>query len=68
MRLTDLQIRQYRDIYREVFGKEISQEKALEEGTKLVSLVRLVLLGIRSSGQLSEFPEISGQQVSKLVN
>jgi hypothetical protein len=40
--LTEQQIQRYKEIYQNVFGKEISKEKALAEGTKLVSLVQLV--------------------------
>jgi len=43
MNLTEQQIQKYREIYRDVFGREISKEKALIEGSKLVLLVKLVL-------------------------
>jgi hypothetical protein len=40
--LTEKQLQQYMEIYQKVFGREISREKALAEGTKLVSLVQLI--------------------------
>ena len=35
-------IAEYRQIYQEEFGKEISYAEALEQGTKLLSLMRVV--------------------------
>lgn len=62
MILTEQQVQKYREIYQNVFGKEISQEKALAEGTKLVLLAKLLLADSKHRQKPSEFPEISGQQ------
>lgn len=42
MTLSDEQIKSFQDIYRRQFGKEISREEALEQGIKLVRLMRLI--------------------------
>lgn len=60
--LTDKHIEKYREIYKQVFGKEVSKEKALEDGTKLVLLVKLVLSTTSKQTSKGEFPEILGQQ------
>lgn len=62
MSLTDNQIKKYQNIYKEIFGKEISREKAFEDGTKLILLVGLVLSEQSNCHNQSEFPEILGQQ------
>lgn len=40
--LDDSNVRKFQDIYREQFGKEISQDDARKEGEKLLRLVQLV--------------------------
>lgn len=40
--LSDEQIRKFQILYKKRFGKEISREEALEQGTKLFRLVELV--------------------------
>lgn len=40
--LTDEQVSKFQKIYREQFGKEISRERALEEGIKLVRMMKIV--------------------------
>ncbi|MBD3245288.1 MAG: hypothetical protein GF335_04855 [Candidatus Moranbacteria bacterium] len=40
--LTEQEIRQFRDLWQSRFGEEISDEKAKEEGLKLVRLVEAV--------------------------
>ncbi len=40
--LSQQAIMEYQKLYKQTFGKEISYEKALEEGTRLVDLVRVV--------------------------
>ena len=42
MHLTEKQVQKYKEIYKEVFGRDISKEKALEESTKLLRLVQLI--------------------------
>ncbi|MFA6492655.1 MAG: hypothetical protein WCV58_00745 [Patescibacteria group bacterium] len=42
MFLTDDEITQFQAIYRQQFGKEISQEDARERGTKLVRLFEII--------------------------
>ena len=40
--LTDTQIQKFQALYQERFGEEISREEAIERGTRLIQLVRLV--------------------------
>jgi len=40
--LTETQLTKFQDIYRKHFGEEISREKALEEGIKLVNLMKII--------------------------
>lgn len=40
--LTDEQIKQFQMLWKNSFGEEITEEKALEFGTKLVDLMRLI--------------------------
>lgn len=40
--LTDEQVKKFQDIYRKRFGKEISNEDALEKGIKLVRLMEII--------------------------
>ena len=40
--ISDDQITQYQVIYKNHFGKEISREDALKQGTRLLQLVELV--------------------------
>ncbi len=40
--LSDSQIEKFQEIYRDRFGKEISREKALEKGAKLLRLMQLI--------------------------
>lgn len=42
MYLTDDEVTQFQAIYRQQFGKEISQEDARERGTKLVRLFEII--------------------------
>lgn len=42
MYLTDSEVSQFQSIYRQQFGKEISQEDARERGTKLVRLFEII--------------------------
>lgn len=65
--LTQKQIEKYQAIYLRVFGKEVSHEQALKEGSALVDLVRLVGQD-KSSGKDKNngFPVITGQQSTKL--
>ena len=37
--LTDAQLADFQNLYRSNFGREISKEEALEQGTKLVQLM-----------------------------
>lgn len=39
--LSDEQITKYQKLYKNCFGKEISREKAYEQGVKLIRLVEL---------------------------
>ncbi len=40
--LSDEQISKFQTLYKKRFGKEISREKAIEQGIKLIRLVELV--------------------------
>ncbi len=40
--LSDEQIKKFQMLYKKRFGREISREEALEQGTKLLRLVELV--------------------------
>ena len=40
--LTDKQLEKYRAIYKKQFDKEISKAEALEQGTKLMNLIKAV--------------------------
>ena len=42
--LSDKQIENYRKIYREYFGRDISSKEALEQGIKLIELMKLIKL------------------------
>lgn len=52
--LTDKQVDKFQDIYRKRFGKEISQEDALEKGIRLVRLMDIVYKPI-TVHELEEF-------------
>lgn len=40
--LTDEQIAEYQRIYKEHYGKEISKAEAVEQGIRLINLIKLV--------------------------
>ncbi len=40
--LTNEQVKKFQTLYKQRFGKEISQEEAYEQGTKLLRLVELI--------------------------
>ena len=40
--LSDDQIKQFQSLYKNRFGKKISREEALEQGSKLLRLVELI--------------------------
>ncbi|MCK5475456.1 MAG: hypothetical protein KAI71_02650 [Candidatus Pacebacteria bacterium] len=40
--ISEEQLKKYKDIYRKKFGKEISDQEALEQGTKLISLMEII--------------------------
>ena len=42
MTLTDEQIEQFREIYRNNFGKEISKDEAYDQATRLLRLIMLI--------------------------
>lgn len=42
MQISDEKIEEYRKIYKEEFGKEISKEEARRQGTNLVNLMKLI--------------------------
>ena len=42
MQISEKQITTYQELYKHRYGAEISREKALEEGIKLINLVKLV--------------------------
>ncbi|HOI59788.1 MAG TPA: hypothetical protein PKU93_00525 [Candidatus Pacearchaeota archaeon] len=45
--LTEAQIKEFQNIYREIYGKEISKENAFEEGEKLIRLFELIIPSIK---------------------
>jgi len=49
MQLTDVDIKKFQDIYREYFGKEISKEKAYEQGISLVRLMQLIYKPVKKA-------------------
>ncbi len=42
MRLTDKEIEDFQRIYKKEFGVKISKKDALEQGTKLLNLVKVI--------------------------
>ena len=40
--LTDKQIADYQQIYKKKFGKDISKKDALEQGIKLITLIKAI--------------------------
>lgn len=42
MHISDEKIEEYRKIYKEQFGEEISKEEAREQGINLVNLMKLI--------------------------
>ncbi|MHB8256617.1 MAG: hypothetical protein ACYDHY_14455 [Acidiferrobacterales bacterium] len=40
--LSDERITAYQELYKKRFGKEISRERALEQGTKLIRMMELI--------------------------
>ena len=42
MQLTDKDIKDFQELYRKRFNKEISRQEALEQGTKLLTLMKAV--------------------------
>jgi len=42
MRLTDQQLDDFQNLYKQHFGKEISRDEALEKGIRLVTLIKLI--------------------------
>ena len=55
--LTKKQIEKYRAIYLKVFGKEVSYEQALKEGSALVDLVQLVTTERKNIVVSQKFPD-----------
>lgn len=43
--LTKQQIKEFQDIWREEYGEDISEEEAYKRGSRLVELMRLVVMG-----------------------
>ena len=43
MQINDEDIKKFQILYKKHFGEDISKEKALDQGIKLVSLVEIVL-------------------------
>lgn len=41
--LSEDDIKKFQEIYQKEFGKEISKEEALKQGTKLITLMKIVL-------------------------
>ena len=54
--LSDEKIKEFQEIYKKTFGKEISKKEALEKGTQLISLIKAVYKPI-SNEELSNFKE-----------
>ncbi|OGK11319.1 hypothetical protein A2768_01515 [Candidatus Roizmanbacteria bacterium RIFCSPHIGHO2_01_FULL_37_16] len=40
---------EYQQVYKKIYGKEISYEKALEQGTKLIELFKIINKPLKSS-------------------
>lgn len=40
--LTEAQIKEFQQVYKKQFNKEISSEEALEQGTKLITLMKIL--------------------------
>jgi len=41
--LSEKDINKFQEIYKKEFGKEISKEEALEQGTRLITLMKIIL-------------------------
>lgn len=52
--ITDKMLKEYKAIYRKKFGKDISDQEALEQATKLITLVKAVYKPITKK----EFKEV----------
>ena len=44
--LTEKQVHEYQEIYKQIFGKEISYDEAYKQGIKLVNLMSTILENI----------------------
>ncbi len=55
MHLSDEQIAAFQKLYHARFGREISREQALEQGTKLVRLMQLIYQPI-TEADLAQLP------------
>lgn len=42
VKLSDKQIEEFQEIYKNKFGKDISKQEAYEQGTRLIELIKLV--------------------------
>ena len=49
MELSPESVKKYQELYRKRFGKEISQEKAYEEGMKLIRLMKVIYRPIKKN-------------------
>lgn len=43
MRLSDEQVKEFQNIYKEKFGKDISEDEAREQGSKLIDFMKFSL-------------------------
>ena len=65
MQLSKEAIEEYKKIYKEVEGKEISDEEAREQGTRIINLFRVFL---RVDGKGEDKRKYEKSKVRKIVN
>ena len=52
MDLSDAQIREFQEIYKEHFGTEISKEEAYKNGLKLLQLIKVLYAPTKETDEL----------------
>lgn len=55
MKITDEKIEEFRKIYKEEYGEEISREEAYERAVKLLQLMKIAYRPFRNKEEYEEF-------------
>lgn len=55
--LTQSDIDKYKAIYKKVYGKEITDAEALEQGTRLINLFKIIARPIPENAKKDEHPQ-----------